>query len=149
VEKTLILLKPDAVQRAFIGTIIDRFERRGLKIIALKLMQMSEDLASAHYTVHKGKDFYDGLISYITSGPVVAMVLEGRDGISAARMTMGNTNPVAASPGTIRGDLGLEIGRNLVHGSDSRENAKREIELFFTEAEMFYWQRDGDKWIRE
>ena len=136
-EKTLILLKPDAVQRAFIGTIIDRFERRGLKIIALKLMLMSDDLASSHYAVHKGKDFYDGLISYITSGPVVAMVLEGRDGISAARMTMGSTNPVAASPGTIRGDLGLEIGRNLVHGSDSKEDAQREIELFFTDDEIF------------
>ena len=148
-EKTLVLLKPDAVHRGLIGKIIDRFEQRGLKLIALKLMQMSEDLASEHYSVHKGKDFYDGLISYITSGPVVAMVLEGRDGISAARMTMGHTNPAAASPGSIRGDLGMEIGRNLVHGSDSQENAQREIELFFTEAEMVLWQRDGDKWIRE
>ncbi len=148
-EQTLVLLKPDAVQRAIIGTIIDRFERRGLKLIALKLIQMSTELASEHYSVHKDKVFYDGLISYITSGPVVAMVLEGSDGISAARMTMGDTNPVAASPGTIRGDLGMEVGRNLVHGSDSHENAQREIELFFTEAEMFFWQRDSDKWIRE
>ena len=148
-EQTLVLLKPDAVQRAIIGTIIDRFERRGLKLIALKLIQMSTELASEHYSVHKDKVFYDGLISYITSGPVVAMVLEGSDGISAARMTMGDTNPVAASPGTIRGDLGMEVGRNLVHGSDSHENAQREIELFFTEAEMFFWLRDSDKWIRE
>lgn len=148
-ERTLILAKPDALQRGLIGQIIDRFERRGLKLIGLKLIQMSDKLASEHYSVHKGKPFYEGLISYITSGPVVAMVLEGMDGISAARMTMGETNPAAALPGTIRGDLGMEIGRNLVHGSDSQENAQKEISLFFTGEEMVLWQRDGDKWIRE
>lgn len=148
-ERTLILAKPDAVQRGLIGQIIDRFEKRGLKLIGLKLIQMSEKLASEHYSVHKGKPFYEGLISYIISGPVVAMVLEGMDGISAARMTMGETNPAAALPGTIRGDLGMEIGRNLVHGSDSQENAQKEISLFFTGEEMVLWQRDGDKWIRE
>ena len=148
-ERTLILAKPDAVQRGLIGQIIDRFEKRGLKLIGLKLIQMSDKLASEHYSVHKGKPFYEGLISYITSGPVVAMVLEGMDGISAARMTMGETNPAAALPGTIRGDLGMEIGRNLVHGSDSQENAQKEISLFFTGEEMVLWQRDGDKWIRE
>ena len=148
-ERTLILAKPDALQRGLIGQIIDRFERRGLKLIGLKLIHMSDKLASEHYSVHKGKPFYEGLISYITSGPVVAMVLEGMDGISAARMTMGETNPAAALPGTIRGDLGMEIGRNLVHGSDSQENAQKEISLFFTGEEMVLWQRDGDKWIRE
>ncbi len=109
-ERTLVLVKPDGVQRGLIGQIIERFEKRGLKFLGLKLMKMTEELASKHYSVHQGKAFYDGLISYIISGPVVAMVLEGKDEISAVRMTMGDTNPSASPPGTIRGDLGMEIG---------------------------------------
>jgi nucleoside-diphosphate kinase len=149
VERTLVLVKPDGVQRGLIGQIIDRFEKRGLKFLGLKLMKMTEALASKHYSVHQGKAFYDGLISYITSGPVVVMVLEGKDAISAVRMTMGDTNPSASPPGTIRGDLSMEIGRNLVHGSDSQESAHKEIALFFTQDEMVPWRRDSDKWINE
>lgn len=148
-EKTLILVKPDGVQRGLAGEIIRRFEQRGLKLIGMKLMQMSTDLASRHYAVHEGKPFYEDLVAYITSGPVVAMVWVGNDAIAAARSTMGATNPVQAAPGTIRGDFGMEIGRNLVHGSDSPENGEKEVALFFTEDELVSWQRDGDKWINE
>ena len=148
-ERTLVLVKPDGVQRGLIGQIIERFEKRGLKFIGLKLMKMTEELASKHYSVHQGKAFYDGLILYITSGPVVAMVLEGKDAVSAVRMSMGDTNPSASPPGTIRGDLGMEVGRNLVHGSDSQESALKEIALFFTEDEMVLWRRDSDTWIDE
>jgi nucleoside-diphosphate kinase len=119
VEKTLILVKPDGVQRGLAGEIIGRFERRGLKLVGLKFLQMSQELAENHYAVHKERPFYNSLVEYITSGPVVAMVWQGNDAIAAARATMGATNPVQAAPGTIRGDFGLEIGRNLVHGSDS------------------------------
>lgn len=148
-NRTLILVKPDGVQRGLIGKIIDRFEGRGLKLIAMKLMQMSGELAARHYAEHEGKDFYEGLVSYITSGPVVAMVWEGKDAVSAARSTMGVTKPVEASPGTIRGDFGLDVGRNLVHGSDSEESAVREIDLFFDREEFVSWQRDGERWIVE
>ena len=147
-EKTLILLKPDAVQRQLVGFIIARFEQRGLKIIALKLVQVSTALAEEHYAVHKGRPFYNDLIGYITSGPVVALVLAGPHAIQAARNTMGGTNPVDASPGTIRGDYGLEIGRNLVHGSDGPDTAKAEIALWFGE-EIADYGRDVDKWILE
>lgn len=148
-EKTLILIKPDGVQRGLVGAIIDRFERRGLKLIGMKFMQMSPELAGKHYEVHKDRPFYKGLVEYITSGPIVAMVWEGKDAVAAARNTMGVTNPTAAAPGTIRGDFALEIGRNLVHGSDSPENAIKEVNLFFTEAELIPWQRSADPWIRE
>lgn len=148
-EKTLILIKPDGVQRGLVGAIIDRFERRGLKLIGMKFMQMSPELAGKHYEVHKDRPFYKGLVEYITSGPIVAMVWEGKDAVAAARNTMGVTNPTAAAPGTIRGDFALEIGRNLVHGSDSPENAIKEVNLFFTEAELVPWQRNADPWIRE
>lgn len=148
-EKTLILIKPDGVQRGLVGAIIDRFERRGLKLIGMKFMQMSPELAGKHYEVHKDRPFYKGLVEYITSGPIVAMVWEGKDAVAAARNTMGVTNPTAAAPGTIRGDFALEIGRNLVHGSDSPENAIKEVNLFFTEAELVPWQRSADPWIRE
>lgn len=148
-ESTLILVKPDGVQRNLIGDIIGRFERRGLKLIALKFLQMSDELAAAHYAVHIGRPFYNSLLEYITSGPVVAMVWEGKDAIAAARSTMGVTNPVAAAPGTIRGDLGMEIGRNLVHGSDGQETAMREIGLFFSDHELVHWNRTNDAWIRE
>lgn len=148
-ERTLILVKPDGVQRGLIGSIIERFERRGLKLVGLKLLQMSKELASKHYGVHEGKPFYEDLVAYIVSGPIVAMVWEGKDAIAAARLTMGATNPAMAAPGTIRADFGMEIGRNLVHGSDGPENAVKEVELFFAPEELIDWQRDSDTWIRE
>jgi nucleoside-diphosphate kinase len=148
-ERTLILVKPDGVQRGLIGPIIGRFESRGLKLVGMKFIQMSDQLAARHYAVHEGKPFYDGLVTYIVSGPVVAMVWEGKDAVAAARSTMGVTNPVAAAPGTIRGDFAAEIGRNLVHGSDSPENGQKEVALFFDESELVAWQRDSDPWIRE
>ena len=149
VERTLVIAKPDAVQRGLVGEIIARFERRGLKIVGLKLIQIDDELADRHYGVHKGKPFFEGLIKYITSAPVVVMVLEGNRAIEAARGTMGATNPVEAVPGTIRADYGLEIGRNLVHGSDGPETAAHEIALFFREDELIGWQRDTDPWIFE
>jgi nucleoside-diphosphate kinase len=117
--------------------------------VAMKLIQMSPELAAEHYGVHQGKPFYEGLVSYITSGPIVAMVWQGKSAVAAARATMGATNPVNAPPGTIRGDLAIEIGRNLVHGSDSPENAEKEVSLFFRPEEVVAWQRSGDPWIRE
>lgn len=148
-ERTLILVKPDGVQRGLIGEIISRFERRGLKLIGMKFVQMSDELAALHYAVHLGKPFYDSLVKYIVSGPVVAMVWEGKDAIAAARSTMGATSPVTSSPGTIRGDFGLEVGRNLVHGSDSPETATTEVKLFFQPDELVEWERANDIWIRE
>ncbi|MEJ2750448.1 MAG: nucleoside-diphosphate kinase [Anaerolineae bacterium] len=148
-ERTLILVKPDGVQRGLIGEIIGRFERRGLKLVGMKFIQMSQALAEEHYGVHKERPFYNDLVAYITSGPVVAMVWEGKEAIAAARSTMGATKPVEAAPGTIRGDLGMEIGRNLVHGSDSPENAVKEVNLFFDAAELVDWSRVTDAWIRE
>lgn len=148
-ERTLILVKPDGVQRGLMGQIIDRFERRGLKLVAMKFLQMSPELAARHYAVHRERPFYKGLVEYITSGPVVAMVWEGQEAIAAARATMGPTKPVAAAPGTIRGDFGVEIGRNLVHGSDSPENAAYEMNLFFEPSEVVAWERSNERWIRE
>jgi nucleoside-diphosphate kinase len=148
-ERTLILVKPDGVQRGLVGEIIGRFERRGLKLLGLKFIQMSAESAAEHYAVHRERPFYDSLVAYITSGPVVAMVWEGKDAINAARATMGVTNPVAAAPGTIRGDLGMEIGRNLVHGSDGPETAAKEVTLFFRDHELVTWERLSDPWIRE
>lgn len=148
VEQTLILLKPDAVQRQLVGTLISRFEQRGLKIAALKLLQVSKELAEEHYDVHRERPFFNDLIGYITSGPIVAMVLEGPNAIQAARNTIGATNPVEATPGSIRGDYGMEIGRNLVHGSDGADTAKVEIELWFG-SDMVSYNRDVDQWILE
>lgn len=148
-ERTLILVKPDGVQRGLIGEIIGRFERRGLKLIGMKFIQMSTALAEEHYGVHRERPFYQSLVDYITSGPVVAMAWEGKGAIAAARSTMGATNPVVAAPGTIRGDLGMEIGRNLVHGSDSPENGEKEVGLFFHNEELVNWSRVTDTWIRE
>jgi nucleoside-diphosphate kinase len=148
-EKTLVLVKPDGVQRGLVGEIITRLERRGLKLNGMKFMQMSPQLASAHYEVHKERPFYNNLVEYITSGPVVAMVWEGKDAIQTVRTTMGATNPSTAVPGTIRGDLAVEIGRNLVHGSDSPENAVREVSLFFSREELVDWERETDRWIQE
>ncbi len=148
-ERTLVLVKPDGVQRGLIGKIIDRFETRGLKLAGLKFIQMSADLAAQHYAVHEGKPFYDSLVSYIVSGPVVAMAWEGKDAISIARATMGTTNPAEAPLGTIRGDFAVEIGRNLVHGSDSQETANYELGLFFEVGELVSWDRDIELWVRE
>lgn len=148
-ERTLILVKPDGVQRGLIGEIVGRFERRGLKLAGMKFIQMSRELAEQHYAVHRERPFYGSLVDYITSGPVIAMVWEGKDAIAAARATMGATNPVSAAPGTIRGDLGMEIGRNLVHGSDSPENAVKEVNLFFDANELVTWERATESWIRE
>jgi nucleoside-diphosphate kinase len=149
VERTLIIIKPDAVQRGLVGEIIHRFERRGLRMIAMKLVWIDESLAGEHYAIHIGKPFYRGLISYITSSPVVVMVLEGNNAIEVARSTMGATAPAEARPGTIRADFGMEIGRNLVHGSDAAETAEREVSLFFDEDEIHSWDRDTDRWIFE
>lgn len=148
-ERTLILVKPDGVQRGLIGEIVGRFEKRGLKLVGMKFLQMSNELAEQHYAVHKERPFYPDLVTYITSGPVVAMAWEGKDAVEAARGTIGATNPVQAAAGTIRGDLGMEIGRNLVHGSDSEKNGAKEVSLFFDPAELVNWERVTDNWIRE
>ncbi len=148
-ERTLIIIKPDAVQRGLIGEIVARFERRGLRVVGMKLMQMSRDLAARHYAVHEGKPFYPALLDYITSAPVVVMVLEGTNAVLAARNTIGATNPAEAGAGSIRGDLSLEVGRNLVHGSDSVANGEKEVALFFGPDELLVWGRDVDRWIFE
>jgi len=149
VERTLIIVKPDAVQRGLTGEIIRRFEARGLRIVAMKFMQVSRELAEKHYAVHQGKPFFAGLVDYIVSSPVVVIALEGTNAIEAARGTIGATNPAKAGAGTIRGDFGLEIGRNLVHGSDSPENGLIEIANFFTDVELISWGRVTDPWIFE
>jgi nucleoside-diphosphate kinase len=149
VERTLIIIKPDAVQRGLIGPIVTRFERRGLRIAGMKLIHIDRALAERHYAIHEGKPFYEPLIQYITSAPVVVMVLEGNHAIDIARRTMGATNPAEAAPGTIRADFGLEIGRNLVHGSDGADTAAFEVPLFFEEDELLTYQRDTDRWIFE
>jgi nucleoside-diphosphate kinase len=148
-ERTLILVKPDGVQRGLAGEILHRLERRGLRIVALKLMKVTPQIAKKHYAEHVGKGFYQGLIDYITSGPVVAAVLEGTDAVAVVRKTMGATNPANAEPGTIRADLAIELGRNLIHGSDSKASARREIALFFGRGEILSYSRDVDSWIFE
>jgi nucleoside-diphosphate kinase len=130
-ERTLILVKPDAFGRSLTGEIIARFERKGLRLVALKLMTMDRGLAERHYAEHEGKSFFGELVSFITSGPLVAMVLEGEQAVTAARQVIGATNPIEAAPGSIRGDLAIDVGQNMVHGSDSTESAAREVELFF------------------
>jgi nucleoside-diphosphate kinase len=149
VERTLIIVKPDAVQRGLIGEIVKRFEQRGLRIIGLKMMQVSEALAKKHYAEHEGKSFFEGLVKYITSAPVVVLVLEGPNAIAAARATIGSTKPHEAAAGTIRGDFGMDVGRNLVHGSDKPESGLREVANFFTEEELLSWSRSTDPWIFE
>ncbi len=148
-ERTLVLMKPDAMQRGLAGEILSRLERRGLRIAALRLFQMDEAMARRHYGEHEGKPFYEGLISYITACPIIAAVLEGSDAVEVVRRTIGATNPAEAEAGTIRGDLALETGRNLIHGSDSPESAKREIALFFREDELHSYARDVDRWLFE
>lgn len=148
-ERTLVIVKPDGVQRGLIGPILTRLERRGLRFAAMKLMQITPELAARHYAIHKGKPFYEPLIDFITSGPVVVAVIEGKDAINIVRKTMGATNPAQADPGTIRADFGLEIGRNLVHGSDGPDTAAYEIPLFFREEEILSYERAVDGWLHE
>jgi len=148
-ERTLIIIKPDAVQRGLIGPILSRLEGRGLRFAAMKLMQITPELAARHYCVHEGKGFYERLVRFITSSPVVVAVVEGKDAIEVVRRTMGATNPANSSPGTIRGDWGTDIGGNLIHGSDGKESAAYEIPLFFREEEIVSYERAIDAWIYE
>lgn len=148
-EKTLVLIKPDAVQRGLIGDITSRLERRGLRLVAARFVQVEHSLAEKHYAVHKGKPFYEGLISYITSSPVMAMVWEGPSAIAAVRQTMGATRPTEAAPGSVRHDFGLMVGRNLTHASDSPETAAEEVALWFSPADLVSWTRDVDRWVFE
>ncbi len=148
-ERTLVLVKPDGVQRGLIGKVITRLERRGLKLVGMKLMQVDDALARQHYGEHVDRPFFAGLVDFIKSSPVVAMAWEAENAVEAVRNTMGQTNPTTSPPGTIRGDLGLDIGRNLVHGSDSPESAVRELALFFTGAELLEYTRANDGWIKE
>lgn len=148
-ERSLVLVKPDGVQRGLVGEVISRLERRGLRLVAAKFVSVSRELAEEHYAIHKGKGFYEGLISYIISSPVMAMVWEGPNAIAAIRQTMGATRPWEAAPGTIRHDFALEVGRNLTHASDSPENGANEAALWFKPEEIVSWARDVDKWIFE
>ena len=148
-ERTLVLVKPDGVQRGLIGEVTSRLERRGLRLVAAKFMNVSQDLAETHYAIHKGKAFYEPLIKYITSSPVMAMVWEGPDAIAAVRQTMGATRPTEAAPGSIRHDFALQVGRNLTHASDTVENGEKEIALWFKPAELVTWKRTLDPWILE
>jgi nucleoside-diphosphate kinase len=149
VEKTLVLVKPDGVQRGLIGEVLTRLERRGLRLIGAKFMQVSNELAETHYAIHKGKAFYESLIKYITSAPVMAMVWEGPNSVAAVRQTMGSTRPTEAAPGSIRHDFALQVGRNLTHASDTPENGEKEVALWFKADELVAWTRDSDSWIFE
>ena len=148
-EKTLVLVKPDGVQRGLIGEVISRLERRGLRLIGAKFLSVSQELAEAHYAIHKGKPFYNGLIKYITSSPVMAMAWEGPNAIAAVRQTMGSTRPTEAAPGTLRHDFALEIGRNLTHASDEVPNGEKEVALWFSAEELVIWERSIDGWLFE
>jgi nucleoside-diphosphate kinase len=148
-ERSLVLIKPDGVQRGLIGEVIARLERRGLRLVGAKFLQVSQNLAETHYAIHQGKPFYDGLIAYITSAPVLAMVWEGPNAIAAVRQTMGATRPTEAAPGSVRHDFALEVGRNLTHASDSVENGQEEVSLWFTDQELVSWERAIDPWVFE
>ena len=148
-EKTLILVKPDGVQRGLIGDVIGRLEKTGLKIIGIKFIQISEELAGKHYAEHKDKPFFSGLVKFITSSPVVALVLEGNNAISITRKTMGATNPVDSPPGTKRGDFAIDLGRNIIHGSANDDDAKREVDLFFDKNELCQYSKSNDAWVTE
>jgi nucleoside-diphosphate kinase len=148
-EQSLIILKPDALQRGLMGPILTRLEARGLKFTGLKLMQISSELANQHYAVHKGRPFFDGLVSYITAAPVLVAAIAGKDVVAIIRSTVGATNPVQAAPGTIRGDFGINIGRNLIHASDSPENGASEVALFFKPEELVSSERALDQWVTE
>ena len=148
-ERTFVAIKPDGVQRGLVGEVISRLERRGLKLVAIRLMQVDEDLAGRHYAEHVDRPFFSSLVSFITSGPIVAMIWEANNAVALARQTMGSTNPGEAAPGTIRGDFGIDIGRNIVHGSDGPESAEREIGLFFESGDALDYTRSTDEWIIE
>jgi nucleoside-diphosphate kinase len=148
-ERTFVMIKPDAVQRGLIGDIITRFERKGIKLVGLKLVDVDRTLAEKHYGIHKGKPFFEPTVSYITSSPVVAMVLEGEQVIETVRRMMGKTNPLEASQGTIRGDFGQFIGRNIIHGSDGLETAEFEINLWFSPKELASYTRIDEQWMTE
>jgi len=148
-ERTFLAIKPDGVQRKLIGEIIRRFETKGFTLVGLKLMHVSRELAETHYGVHRERPFFAGLVEFITSGPVVAMVWEGEGVIASARKLIGATNPLNSEPGTIRGDLGVNVGRNLIHGSDAPETAQQEISLWFKDAELVNWQPSLMAWIHE
>ena len=146
-ERSLVLIKPDAIQRGLAGEIISRLERRGLKIVAMKMLHMDKALAQRHYAVHKGKAFFDGLVDFISSSPIIAIVFQGKNAVEVVRQMMGETDPSKAQSGTIRGDFAIDIGHNLIHGSDSLENASKEIDLFFSKEEIFDYDRETNKWI--
>ena len=148
-ERTFLAIKPDGVQRGLIGEITSRFEAKGFTLVGLKFMAVSRELAEQHYAVHRERPFFPGLVEFITSGPVVAMVWEGEGVVAAARKMIGATNPLTAEPGTIRGDFGVNIGRNLIHGSDAIETANHEISLWFKEAELVNWEPSLSSWIKE
>lgn len=148
-ERTFVMVKPDGVQRALVGEVISRLEKKGLKPVAMKVYRIPRDIAERFYGEHKGKQFYDGLINYITSGPVICMVWEGEEAVSVVRTAMGKTNPAEALPGTIRGDLALHPGRNVIHGSDSQASAKREINLLFNDYELIDYKRIDAEWLVE
>ncbi|WP_290598070.1 MULTISPECIES: nucleoside-diphosphate kinase [unclassified Archaeoglobus] len=148
-EKTFVMVKPDGVQRGLVGEVVSRLERKGLKIVAMKMLWIKRELAENHYAEHKDKPFFSSLVEYITSGPVVAMVVEGRNAVKVVRSLVGATNPVEAAVGTIRGDFGLDVGRNIVHASDSLQSAEREISLFFDEKEIIDYERIDESWIYE
>ena len=148
-ERTFAMVKPDGVQRGLVGEVVRRYEQRGLKVVGLKLMKVSRQLAEEHYAEHKGKPFYAGLVEYITSGPVVALALEGKDAVNVVRAINGATNPANAAPGTLRGDFALDIGRNVVHGSDAPATAQRELKLYFQDADLVSWERAGERWVHE
>lgn len=149
IERSFVMIKPDGVHRGLIGEIISRFERRGIKIVAAKMMRIQKELAERHYSEHKGKSFFEGLVEYVTSSPVICLVLEGANVISVARVMTGMTNPQDAAPGTIRGDFAMQTGRNVIHASDSSESAKREIELFFNDYEIHKYERVDAPWLYE
>ena len=146
-ERSLVLIKPDAVQRGLVGEITSRLEKKGLKIVAMKMLHMDRALAQRHYGIHKGKAFFDDLVNFITSGPIIAIIFQGQNAVEVIRQMMGATDPAKAHSGTIRGDFGIDIGHNLVHGSDSLENASQEIDLFFSPEEIVDYDRDLDTWI--
>ena len=150
-ERTFVMVKPDGVQRGLVGDVVSRFEDRGLKLVGAKFMQIDQDLAEDHYGEHEDKPFFDDLVEFITAGPVMAMVWEGQDAVSQVRTMMGETDPAESAPGTIRGDFGLDLGRNVIHGSDDEDPGanEREIELFFDDEELVAWERIDETWLYE
>lgn len=148
-ERTFAMVKPDGVQRGLVGEVVRRYERRGLKVVGLKLLRVPRALAEEHYAEHRGKPFYEGLVEFITSGPVVVLALEGKDAVRAVREVNGATDPAKARPGTIRGDLALDIGRNVVHGADTLETARRELKLYFRDEDFVPWERSAEPWVHE